>query len=199
MKNNFDICLTGPPKCGNHWLLYIINNIYDGETHFDHTVQSDINFKKLIMIVRNHKEAFISNFFTNKPTENVNDEEFIRVFNIFIRNVEWYDDLCWPVYFFDNCQKPKIWLMYEELIAQPEQTLLKLANFLEIKNSRVDQFMLDFEKNKLESLSHYPSITKGNTILLHSFQMKRIVRKRIDKLLVEKHPKLEKYFKQYFE
>lgn len=117
---------------------------------------------KLVVLVRNYKESFLRNGFTNPKTNNIIKAEV----QVYLNNIILYDE--WN-------PKNRLLIYYEDLISDPRSQLLRIASFFKVPTAEVNKFMKNIQSHKTICMSFYDthrggSKSRGNDILFHSKQ-----------------------------
>jgi hypothetical protein len=101
-------------------------------------------YDRLILLVRNWRDAIISFGWHHNRS----------VAKRYTHSLQFYDD----------CEKPKLLVYYEDLMTEPEAEIRRLCNFLKIDTSRVDSFMKSYDthKNTCVDKCYRFSKTKGD-------------------------------------
>jgi len=156
------------------------------------------NVDKLILIVRNYKEVLIRH-----RMDNWNDKfdlKFLRnsCFGKVSTSSRNYATI---IKYFDEFKGPKMILYYEDIITDLKAVLEKTSEFLGTGQDNIDEFMLNLDSHKENSLKIYgASQTKGNTTEYHSKILSIEEKKNWDRALKEFDKDLySKYLQRYKE
>lgn len=144
----------------------------------------------LIFILRNPKEIIARSEYENFHAL-LNDVWKNSYKNsIYFKNLTLFDE--WPA-------ERKYLIYYENLITKPRETLAGLLAFLDESDTRLEQFMHEYDIHKNKCLALYPSTnSRGNNPLFYSKKLSPQYRKQVDIWIAEAYPELwEKYLHRY--
>jgi hypothetical protein len=166
------------------------------ETTIDHRDNKKISLNRdtdmLLFILRNPKESITC-------AEYATFTEFLDAgwkgyceHRVYFENLMFFD--AWPA-------DRRHLIYYEDLIAKPRETLAAILEFLQEPDTRLDQFMHDYQHHKETCLAIYPKpISRGNDPLFHSKKLSIAFRKKVDAWIAYAYPELwEKYLWRYTE
>jgi hypothetical protein len=147
---------------------------------------------KLMFILRNPKETIARVEYSNFDTLL---EATCRIYyphHFYFENLALFDS--WPA-------ERRHLVYYEDLITKPRETLAAILAFLQEPDTRLDQFMDEYEEHKNRSLSLYSGATsRGSDPLFHSKKLSAQYRKQVDTWIADAYPELwEKYLQRYHE
>ena len=126
----------------------------------------------LIFILRNPKEALIRHAGKTALLE--------AAFNgVMPDNIKIYFE---ALYIFDSWKCPKkLIIYYEELLQNPKKVLLEILAFLGESDSKLEEFLAEYQTHKKKCLSLYKaSESGGNDPLYHSKSLCPLERNQID-------------------
>lgn len=210
------------PRSGSNFLNYCLNILTGQEIpkiHGQYPSQWSAESlagegKQLILIIRNYKECIprqmekytaqgiLEHASNTKPYEKdiVPDRKGINA-----RHADYIAML----EFFERFGGSKIFLYYEDLIANTHQELSRLCEFTGVDNKVLESFMQDIDNHQHASSQRYnktntgcKSISKDGSAqpIFHSKKISAQDRLSIDRQLQQKFPTLyEKYLKRYEE
>lgn len=104
--------------------------------------------------------------------------------------------------FFDSWPTERRYLIYyEDLITKPRETLAGILAFLHEPDTRLDQFMHEYQHHKEKCLSLYSGATsRGSDPLFHSKKLSAAYRKQVDTWIADAYPDLwHTYLHRYAE
>ena len=148
----------------------------------------------LIFIVRNPKEALTRH--QNKEitlqalAAQQNPTDKVGSTYVYFDNLKLYD--CWN-------PENRLLIYYEDLMADPEQTLIVILQFLQEPIDQLDDFMKQYDEHKRKAISIYKkyqkeSKTEGNDLLFHSKKITSEHRQQVDSWIAQLYPDLwQKY------
>lgn len=108
-------------------------------------------YPSVLFLLRNYKECIVRQHKMNKIDSYGGVEEFLRdesltqPANNYIKNIE----------AFDQYSGPKCLVYYEDLIAKPEESLMRIAEFLELPRKEAQEFVDNLEHHKSRSIQLY--------------------------------------------
>jgi hypothetical protein len=147
----------------------------------------------LILLLRNYKEV-IPRHCGNLTVDMLKDSAHFQKY--YFTNLRIYDS--WH-------PEKRLLIYYEDLINNPEQTLIELLNFLGESTQYLNEFLLDYNTHKRKAIEIYQacngtSVTKGDSTIHHSKQMSTLEKKQIDDYIKEAYPDLwNPYLSRYAE
>lgn len=162
-----DTFIISFPHSGSHWLRYIIEYLSDQSTcgkyidrgiwkpiinnndpicYFDHQMKSeDVDKYKLIYLVRDYKECFIS--LSKNAIEQISILELETLYKGYM--------IRWTSMFklFKEWKPPKLLIRYEDLILKPEYIIKELCEFLNKGEDKIKKFLSNYDEHKDKSLN----------------------------------------------
>lgn len=152
----------------------------------------DYTRDKLIFIVRNPKEALIRRALATGSY--YDSERFLQDMKLYFDNVQIFHE--WP-------SARKLLIYYEDLMASPRTSLLKVLEFLDDSSESLDIFFEHFEEHKNNALALYThlgeSMTRGEDVLYHSSKLSEKEYVTLDQLIKDNNPFLcDRYLSRYF-
>jgi hypothetical protein len=193
---------------------------------------NESNKDKLILVLRNYNDCFSRNAYahllikTKMPKHDYHlklakDLQYLfkalyRKYNdysyVFLRHLDSNSvnfskfqsvDYFQNLYYFDNYQKQKLLVFYEDLMKNPKREMVRMFNFLGEDKHRFNSFYNNLDAHKNESLRLYvraqgKSFTKGENKNVHVDNLGKDICKSIDEIIKKRHPLLwEKYLNRY--
>lgn len=152
---------------------------------------------KLILLLRNYKEVIIRHCSINKINQCIHLTFHAENFKFnYIQNIS----------DFDKWQGEKLLIYYEDFILNPEKELKRSLDFLGQDESKLENFVSNFEFYKNKGITVYTngnknkSITEGNTTIYHSKKINKEERIQWDTVVKNRVPNLyDKYLIKYSE
>jgi len=174
--------LLSYPKSGSNWLTYCIENIFKtnvvgatkeytvfGHSHninfiddlvvckgHGHMKNEWIEYDGLIFLIRDYKNSVV-------PFSNFNMSLVLSCLSGVRKNIP---DYIHGLKYFDSFNKPKVMIIYEQLIKSPETELNKISTFFSnfnIDTSNIQNFIDNIENHKINSMKKYrPGKRKNN-------------------------------------
>ena len=150
---------------------------------------------RLLMIVRNYKEVFIRRVRDNA-------ENYARL----IQKKRQFAAYCAYLKVFDSWDPASRHLVYyEDLIAKPRETLKGVLDFLGESDHRLNEFMQNYESNRLATVQSYHkvqsarggSMSRGEDVFFHSKQVPTELLRKTDNKMQAFYPALWGYLKRY--
>ena len=189
-----------PIRCrkGPNFLEHVsLENPIACKFHFaDNSMESYIpivDAEKLILILRHPIETWLSHRY-NKSREIFSPSTFSESMEKLARKDS--DKFLDNLRFYDNYEKQKICIFYEDLISpSPQETIKKIANFLEVENDSVEDFVKNIEKFRSDSLKS----THRKPISVASNNSSNFYSKRLMQVDQEKYEDLRKVFRKTLE
>lgn len=188
------VLLSGPPRCGTHWLRYIVSELIpDRKVRFHHTLKGNFG-EQLILILRNPKESILRHL--GSGIRLLGPSDYYNALNRAFKGDPKINDYVYPISFYDNFSKSKIVIYYEDLITNPGLNIEVIANFL--KTSSLD-FMSKYDEHKKKSIEkmEFPSVTKGDKVLYHSTYMPEPISVLFEEKINSLPENIKKYLKRY--
>ena len=223
--NGEDILLLGVRRSGTQWTTYILQaltnrtidlgNIETVYAPFKHTVQpelpriyrkhwktygkrviSDNGKNKLILLIRNYREAYLRQYhdraslaLVDLGSQAKNTTEFFDNIHIF---ESWKD-------------KNRLLIYYEDLMLNPREEITKISRFLNVPEPKLNAFLRNLNKHVLTCFSikngrfNFQTPSKGKqNILYHSQKISSDMNFKIDNVIRQYQPDIwEKYLKRY--
>lgn len=217
------VFVSGPPRCGTHWLTYIVSELLpNSRVKHCHTVRDSDRFDMLVLILRNPKEACLRHAgsgtnrgFGHKFNDDIdiparfrsNSKEFKedlykrRLDSIFTRNFNgepYVNDYIYPIKFFDSFQGKKFLVYYEDLIIDKDKIIQDIGNFIGVS---VTDFLSNYVYHKEKSIEKYqerfPSVTKGEKVVHHSLLFDKSIIDRFDEVILKQEENILSYINRY--
>lgn len=205
------------PRSGRTWITYMLLTLYDlnfldPETvrnqqtslengppyrcsHLHSDLQTvDRNENKIIVFLRNYKECIRRNYNCDTNLAYKSIISNTGQMQLYIGNLEMYDN--WS-------PENRLIIFYEDVIFNPRESFEKLADFLGLDISKIDDFMNDFEKHRQLCLNKYShsqgySASQGIDVLHHTKQYTPLQIMKINERVRLNNPDLwEKYLFRY--
>lgn len=204
------VMILSYPKSGSNFLNYCIKQLYGKDLWKNHAQSpefwnngpwpiEDADWPlNMILILRNYKECILSG-------ANKKDFKFIKSHLLGERTTlgkKHVFDYITILKYYDELQKDKMLIYYEDLITDPHKELQRVILFLkkyQMKTDKFESFINNISDHRQKSLQGYRgNITDGNTLIQHSNGMRSEDRIKTDNYLLEKYPELwNKYLKRY--
>lgn len=225
-NDNSKLYILSYPRSGNTWVRYIVEFLSKKPTKgYDNRIDSSpgskvsigvdlkaepiaykshkIGYKegdKIIFILRDYKEAISrhakggnlfntiekrkGHFIQQTEGKTNRDVDYIDV-------LESYDS--WK-------DEDKLLIYYEDLMLNPKAEILRIIDFMGLKDTYVKEFFDNYKKHKSNSISAYKpgSHTKGDNLKFHSSSFPDTYLEFMTNHLKNNHRKLfDKYLKRY--
>ena len=208
------------PKSSRNWTTYLVNRLAPQHTfggYHGNIVSFWRDFEQkcenLICVIRNYKEC-ITIYSIKDNDLDITDKEIVwqsfmselKGQNAMERGFDSTDYIS-NIKLYDQTNKNKYLIYYEDLIANPEIELLKIADFLktcqqddaEIKAKKI---LENYNYHKQICLNEYKNrlYTNGdpNKLLFHSAKLNKEIKIKLDNYIAINWPKLwDKYLKRY--
>lgn len=209
--------LTGFPRCGNTWALYIINYLggidspAKQENRFkvvspNHLAKGGKGCTNMLMVIRNYKECMVRHY--GEATVNGFKGKIDKFWkngpsNSGYRPAVYIDNLN----AYDNFENPKILIYYEDLIGNNSSKEIKrIAEFMEehMEKKAINRSELFFKNLNFHTRSSYNNYTdpqsSGKEEIFHSKKLDHKIIKGFDRYFENNHSELvKKYLKRYIE
>jgi len=190
---------TGKPTPGQSRLVeggdYYIDRAHAGFYRID-------KYEKLVLILRNYKECIIRHHGIESIRNNyksvkdfLKDDSVSQPANWYTKNIE----------AFDNFEKDKLLIYYEDLLTDPATNFQKLGEFLGIDSHETSSFITNIAEHKNKSIKAYTkgvhiSETQGDAtkIDFHSRKLSQSEVEEIDTFFKSHNRELfDNYLKRY--
>lgn len=210
------------PRSGTHFLCYAMRYLshsmpaksrlkierchsflryYEVQKQKNEQPSIDPNKDYLVLILRNYRECMLRSFLgdSEKVLQHLVDDSSSHLIYRYFNNLEDFDN--WPPH-------KRHLVYYEDLMQNPMEELLKIANFLKIDKRRVLEFVKNIDFHREECLKRYNrefkasdyrhTQSKGLDMLYHSKKIPLDERIKMDILAKQRSPYLyKKYLKRY--
>ncbi len=171
----FEIDMAKPPI----EKIHIRTQLNDANTHSDN---------KLILIIRNPKEAITRNEHNLITLEILQGKESVSLYN---RAPNYFDNIA----IYDEWDASKRLLVYyEDLLTKPRKTLIRILEFLDEPTSGVHDFMKTYKKHQKKCLHAYKEGESNGDLLFHSKNTPPEYRRLIDEWIEQFYPKIWKKY-----
>jgi len=168
------------------------------KTHWLHSYFVDFDMR-LIVIVRNYKECIVRH---NKA-----DYTLEQDFNFHETLYKWIKppgiSYIHPINIYDNCDKPKHILYYEDLLEYPDNEIARLAEFLGVDKSIRNKLLTNYTKHEYNSKRLYTNdenVPESTSLIYHSKLLSTDDKIRWDKTIEKMYPILyDRYLSRYKE
>lgn len=153
---------------------------------------------KLIFLTRNYKEIFARHMRTRR-------QKTFKKASIKLRHI--LEDYLNKIAFYEKWNKNnRLLLYYEDLISKPQETMQRIADFVEAPKERFQLYFDNYQHNRKQSLDFYQnhvifgSKSKGNKTESHSLKLSKAEKGKLDRIIFEKNSKLaNRYLQRYLE
>lgn len=195
--NNLNFDVFGHPI---NWDLSFLVHVH----HPNSIIWDGYKKNKLILIIRNYKEATLRMFsdFTciKAAIGKMHNDLIFQQLPPYYGVITWYFE---DLEYYEQFQGDKFLIYYEELLLQPETIFKSLLSFLNASEQFLGDFMNHIESHKevcLNFYNHYRfgSVTQGKDLEFHSKKLKVEELIEFDHLVQTYYPILwEKYLHRY--
>lgn len=222
-----DTCLLSYPRSGNTWARYIIEVLtgkpskgYDSKNdrpigqrvdlgidtkaepvvEKSHKIHAGHKYNKLIVLVRNYKDCMIRHGGA-EPGRIPLEKKVRHKFDTETQGRQARVDYIEILQDYDAYEGEKLLVYYEDLLEYPKHEILRIAQFFGVPESRVDEFMQEYDRHFAGGLSSYhdKSFTKGKNVNHHRTRVSAELLTYMTNDLKKRHPEIfEKYLKRYF-
>ena len=221
------VFLLSYPRSGNTWTRYIIEAVtkrqsagYGGKhdkalakrteikgvdsdlapvVYKSHKYHNNEECDGIICIVRDYKECAIRHGIA-EPGNRTREEKIKRKFDTGFRGRQPDVDYIDVLMSFDEFEKPKLLVYYEDLLTQPKVEIERIAKFLGANTEDVDEFMDNYDTHVQKGVKAYhdKSYSKGNDLKYHQKKASAEICEYMTSTLEEKFPELfDKYLSRY--
>tara|TARA_R110000796_G_scaffold58413_4_gene134860 strand:+ start:15680 stop:16327 length:648 start_codon:yes stop_codon:yes gene_type:complete len=201
------VIIINYPRSGSNFLHYCVENLFNIDIWKNHGQSPEFWQKERypsIFLLRNYKECVPRQLGCTKRgneydlesikshMRNANATKDTKTFD-YIKVLKYYDEL----------EKEKLLIYYEDLISNTENELKRLVDFMNglgFKTELFNDFIINLEKHRKESLKRYTptSSSGGNVKIFHSKNIRDKDKNSLDKFLQKTYPNLwDKYLKIY--
>lgn len=144
--------------------------------------------KPLIVAVRNYKECVIRHrYHLQERNQPFTLERESRLYVA-------------PLAYFDDYERRKLLLYYEDLLEQPVLAITSLAQFLEIPEHTCIDFLDRYDEHRARSIQYYPSHTQGEKTIYHALRLSPAERRAWDRQFRLLNPTIyDRYLTRYRE
>lgn len=221
------------PRSGSHWFFYCNNVLFEKNIYTESSLMTEFPYKKngesiftahnpydlyltdnsyckdyLILLIRNYRECMVRNY--HCPDIVKNEILYQASFNPLSQEKNWVFNLRMNHYFHNLriydlwCSKKRLIIYYEDLIENPQETLLQVAKFIgeNKKEDAIQEFINNLDTHINNSLAIYErthqSHTRGKSLLYHTHKIGMEKSREIDELVIKYFPDFtEKYLSRY--